>query len=58
MSLEEYKKRVEAAYLNRYPNTSKEYYRKSIETISNAAWEQYMKDFSPEELPSAWTAGA
>ena len=58
MTLEEYKKKVEECFLKRYPNTTREYYLKSIERISQGLWEQYMKDFSPEMLPKAWEAGA
>ena len=58
MTLEEYKKRVEECYLKRNPNTTLEYYRKSIETLTQKDWEEYMRDFSAEELPAAWAAGA
>ena len=58
MTLEEYKKRVKASYLKRYPNTTEEDFEAEVETLSRKAWEQYMKDFSPEELPAAWSAGA
>ena len=58
MSLEEYKKRVEASFLKRYPGATKEEFEESVATLSNEVWEEYMKDFSPEDLPAAWAAGA
>ena len=58
MSLEEYKKRVEASYLKRYPHTTKEDFEAEVATLSKETWEEYMEDFSPEELPAAWAAGA
>ena len=56
MTLEEYKKRVEECYLKRYPNTSPEDFKAETETLSKKDWEEYMRDFSAEELPAAWAA--
>lgn len=58
MTLEEYKKKVEASYLKRYPNATEEDFEVEVETISKEDWIEYMKDFSPEEIPTAWAAGA
>ena len=58
MTLEEYKKKVKDSYLKRYPHTTEEDFQAEVATISKEAWEQYMKDFSPEILPAAWAAGA
>ena len=58
MTLEEYKKRVEECYLKRYPNTTPEDFKAETETLSKKDWEEYMRDFSAEELPAAWAAGA
>ena len=57
MTLEDYKKRVEATLRQKYSNTTEETI-KSWVSMSESEWESYMKNFSPEELPSAWDAGA
>lgn len=57
MTLDEYKKKVEASLRKRYPNITEEEI-KSYLTMTDEVWEEYMQDFSPEELPGAWEAGA
>jgi len=60
MTLEEYKAKVLDALLKRYPTSPEEDWKPVVygQTISKGLWEQYMEDFSPEELPGAWAAGA
>lgn len=57
MTLEKYKKRVEASPRKRYPDITEERMAELM-TCSDEMWEQYMQDFTPEELPGAWEAGA
>ncbi len=57
MSLEEYKKRVEACLKKMYPDITEEEMIRAM-TAPKELWEQYMEDFPPEELPAAWAAGA
>ncbi|MGM9794891.1 MAG: hypothetical protein ACI3ZZ_01540 [Candidatus Aphodosoma sp.] len=58
MSLEEYKKRVEERFLQRYPGTTKEDFEVEVETLSKKSWEEYKEDFSPEMLIQTWATGA
>ena len=60
MTLDEYKMRVLDSLRRWSPQTTEEYLNKIVygPMIPNEIWEQYMKDFSPEDLPAAWEAGA
>lgn len=57
MTLEEYKKKVEASLRKRYPKIT-EARMAELMTHSDEVWAEYMQDFMPEELPGAWAAGA
>ena len=49
MTLEEYKKKVMDLLMPKSGNTTKTDLVRSLETMSEDAWESYMKEFSPEE---------
>ena len=54
MELEEYKARVLTQLRKQAPDTPDYYLRWMVSQISQEGWEQYMRDFTPEELPDAW----
>lgn len=57
MSLNEYKKKVEASLREMYPNITEKEIEESMMDSKND-WEWYMENFSPEMVPQAWAAGA
>ena len=57
MSLEEYKKKVINLLTPKSKNTIKTDMVKSLETLSDESWEEYMRDFSPEIAAQGLIAG-
>lgn len=57
MTLEEYKKKVISLLTPKSKNTIKTDMVKSLETLSDESWEEYMKDFSPETAAQGFISG-